>query len=165
MTCPQFSLKSMVACSSPRVPASFKMATGFPAADAALTRRKLEYVESVEPMTTTASARAAKSVERFVTCAGTFSPKKTTEGFTIDEQRGQLGRQNGLQSTTTSASPSGLMANCKPEPSLSISPICGWISASGKNHPSLYAQTAHAPPVSTMPNSDSRSHGASHACQ
>jgi hypothetical protein len=64
-------------------------------------------------------------VERFVTCAGTFSPKKTTEGFTMDEQRGQLGRQNGLQSTTTSASPSGLMANCKPEPSLSMSPICG----------------------------------------
>lgn len=58
------------------------------------------------------------------TCSGTFSPKNTTAGLTIDEQRGQLGRWNGLQSTTTSASPSGLMAGSDCVPTLSSRPIC-----------------------------------------
>jgi hypothetical protein len=58
------------------------------------------------------------------TCSGTFSPKNTTAGLTIDEQRGQLGRWNGLQSTTTSASPSGLTAGCDSVPTVSSRPIC-----------------------------------------
>ena len=81
----------MLACSSPRVPASFSIATGLPAADTARTRRRLEYVARVEPMTRAASADAAKFVVRFVTVSGTFSPKNTTEGLTMEEQQGQVG--------------------------------------------------------------------------